>query len=244
MQIVDFLSFSEMGREIVYVKVGPGEVAFGVHKDLLCHYSPYFKAAFTSGFEETNAGVMKLPEISVELFEVFNRWLYHKTLWSPDDFPKEADDLLDERGCPLGNGLVNHMDILMRLYVFANMVRIPSLMNQILDDLNEISNLSGAIPTAAFSYVWDNVCDSSPIRRFIVDWVLWEVDEDTMDEDADEYPSYMRLEIMKAARRTIRGFSNREKPQNPKEGDMSCYYVPENNNNKERESSTKVSEGN
>lgn len=157
-----------MDRETVHIKVRPKRVDFGIHKDLLCHYSPCFKAAFTYGIEKTKTGVTKLPETDVEVFEIFNRWLYRNPLWSPDDYPDEQPGPDGEESGSLSNGWgYLNMEIFMRLYNFADETRIPSLMNQTLVDLKYVGDLAESVPTAAFLYSWNNVCDSSPIRRFI-----------------------------------------------------------------------------
>jgi hypothetical protein len=67
--------------------------------------SPYFRVALGSGFEEAKTGVMKLPKTDATFFEIFYGWLYRRKLWSKD--AKEED--------------------LVKLYVFADMPRIPSL---------------------------------------------------------------------------------------------------------------------
>lgn len=49
---------------------------FGIHKDLICHYSPCFKAAFNFGFEEATSGIIKLPGTEADIFELSYHWLY------------------------------------------------------------------------------------------------------------------------------------------------------------------------
>ncbi|KAF7895827.1 uncharacterized protein EAF01_009789 [Botrytis porri] len=65
---------------IVYIHVGSSSQEFAVHKDLICYTSPFFRAAFTSGFQETNTGTMKLPETDTEIFDLFMGWLYTREL--------------------------------------------------------------------------------------------------------------------------------------------------------------------
>lgn len=69
-----------LGYSIVHIKVGDDLKDFGIHKDLICHHSPYFKAAFHSGFEESITGIMRLPETKPEVFELFYHWLILK-IW-------------------------------------------------------------------------------------------------------------------------------------------------------------------
>jgi len=128
--------------------VGEKEQDFGVHKDLICHHSPYFKAAFTSGFEEAKTGIMKLPEAEVGTFQLFYDWLYTQTLWDQKD---------DKADWPREWQLV-------RLYIFADMTSIISLMNQCLETMNTISNACGMIQMSCSHYVWENTLIGSPLR--------------------------------------------------------------------------------
>ncbi|KAM0152803.1 hypothetical protein ACHAQE_006732 [Botrytis cinerea] len=65
-----------LGSPIVYIHVGSSSQEFAVHKDLICYTSPFFRAAFTSGFRETETGIIKLPETDTEIFDLFMGWLY------------------------------------------------------------------------------------------------------------------------------------------------------------------------
>ncbi|ESZ96728.1 hypothetical protein SBOR_2872 [Sclerotinia borealis F-4128] len=84
-----------LGRTMLHVQVGDDLKDFGVHKDLICHYSPYFNAAFTSGFEETRTGVMKLSTTEPEVFELFYHWLYTQDLYLPAWDPASSSSEVD-----------------------------------------------------------------------------------------------------------------------------------------------------
>ncbi|TGO45361.1 hypothetical protein BOTNAR_0676g00030 [Botryotinia narcissicola] len=60
-----------LGSPIVHILVGSSSQEFAVHKDLICFTSPYFRAAFTSGFQETNTGTIELPETDTKIFDLF-----------------------------------------------------------------------------------------------------------------------------------------------------------------------------
>jgi hypothetical protein len=114
-----------LGKEIVHIKIGKEKQDFGVNKQLISHYSPYFKAAFTSGFQEAKTGIMNLPETEPQVFDIFYEWLYSQRLWSPDDEEEDRPDT----------------DKLAKLYVFADMAAVPHLQNQVLTALHEITAL-------------------------------------------------------------------------------------------------------
>ncbi|THV54044.1 hypothetical protein BGAL_0035g00070 [Botrytis galanthina] len=69
-----------LGSPIVHIHVGSSSQEFAVHKDLICYTSPYFRAAFTSGFQETKTGTIELPETDTIIFDLFMGWLYTREL--------------------------------------------------------------------------------------------------------------------------------------------------------------------
>ncbi|TGO27258.1 hypothetical protein BPAE_0045g00570 [Botrytis paeoniae] len=71
-----------LGSFIVHIHVGSSSQEFAVHKDLICYTSPFFRAAFTSGFRKKNTGTIKLPKIDTEIFDLFMGWLYTRELSS------------------------------------------------------------------------------------------------------------------------------------------------------------------
>jgi hypothetical protein len=97
----------------VHILVGEEQQDFSVHKDLICHHSPYFKAAFNLEFDEAKTGTMKLPEISVEIFQLFLGWLYTQKLRDESMPPEQWRNTND----------------LMKLYVFADTAKIATLKN-------------------------------------------------------------------------------------------------------------------
>ncbi|KAL8761612.1 MAG: hypothetical protein Q9184_002287 [Pyrenodesmia sp. 2 TL-2023] len=66
---------------VVTLKVGPKgcRSRYQVHKGLLCHVSPYFKAAFERDFKEAS-GSITFPEDDSEDWERFIHWLYKRKL--------------------------------------------------------------------------------------------------------------------------------------------------------------------
>ena len=60
---------------MVTALVGPDKARFDLHEGLLCESSDFFKAAFTSNFQERN-GTVNLPEQDTRVFKFFVHWLY------------------------------------------------------------------------------------------------------------------------------------------------------------------------
>ncbi|KAH6713945.1 hypothetical protein BKA61DRAFT_656502 [Leptodontidium sp. MPI-SDFR-AT-0119] len=179
--------------EIVHIKVGKELKDFGVHKDLICYHSPYFKAAFNSGFEEAKTGIMKLPETNTKVFELFVHWLYTQVLWSKDDDKEEKRTALET---------------MMDLHLFADMIRAVSLMNQSITALRDLSDAGSVVPTQTFARVWKNTTENSPIRRLIIDWMIWEVNSDVFERNPNSFPHDLLLAAMTASRKAIRAFQH------------------------------------
>lgn len=70
-----------LGRTIVHVQVGKDLQDSGFHKDLICHHLPYFRAAFTSSFEENSHRYHGNPWNGGQNVDIFYNWLYTQTLW-------------------------------------------------------------------------------------------------------------------------------------------------------------------
>jgi len=59
-------------------------VDFGIHRNLLCSASSWFKDVLTEGSAEVKEGVICLPDDSLEILEFFNLWIYTNSLNDPD----------------------------------------------------------------------------------------------------------------------------------------------------------------
>ena len=123
-----------------------------IHKNLLCHHSSYFKAALEGGFEESKTGVIDLRDEDVEVFSVFNEWLYsgdvtyehyeaHHGMWSA----------------------------LLKLYVFAEKRVVPEFQNALIDAMINVWVEDSSYPKTEIHLAWVNTATSSPLRTFLVD---------------------------------------------------------------------------
>lgn len=76
MNYIPNISTSPYDGEAINVVVGPGQVIFGVHMALNCHYSAYFEAAMKHPFEEKKTKIVTSDDESTETFRTFVHWLY------------------------------------------------------------------------------------------------------------------------------------------------------------------------
>ncbi|KAK4553326.1 hypothetical protein LTR86_009626 [Recurvomyces mirabilis] len=78
---------------IVTIRVGPDTVLIFVHKELLCHHSDFFRAAFgNEQYGEAKTGVMTLQDQDERIFRMFVAWLYTQEVVPPNTARSEAED--------------------------------------------------------------------------------------------------------------------------------------------------------
>lgn len=162
---------------------------FGVHKVLICTMSPFFNAAFNSGFEEAKTGIMKLEHTDSKVFEVFYTWLYTKTLCCDD----------------AKISWTQKYNTLLQLCVFGDMAQIPALKNALIRALYVLIQEADSLGVkyASFrgylKYVWENTTALSPLRRFVVDLCVWKLNINFfVERKAHDFTVPMCLEIMRA----------------------------------------------
>ncbi|KAF7950108.1 hypothetical protein EAE96_007406 [Botrytis aclada] len=192
-----------IGREVVHVKVGKELHDFGVHKSLICHCSPFFKAAFTSGFEETTTGIIKLADIDVEVFELFFGWLYTQQI---GDAEQDVVGLpLSENESITGHAYELHVGTLLRLYIFADMIKVPSLKNDCIDKLSGMGSFEKEYLTESknVQYVWEHTTEGDLIRKLFVDTMIWDWGGTSFYKNLDRLPDEVRLAMLLAMKRII-----------------------------------------
>jgi hypothetical protein len=60
----------------IHADVKPNKETFVVHKNLICHHSPFFKTAFNSLIEEGRTQTMTLEDVEIGVFILLVNWLY------------------------------------------------------------------------------------------------------------------------------------------------------------------------
>ncbi|KAI4738499.1 hypothetical protein E4T50_11054 [Aureobasidium sp. EXF-12298] len=108
---------AEHFQGIVTLIVGKEKKAYNLHKDLLCFYSDYFRAAFNGSFKEAAERKLELPDVEISLFDKFQVWLYTRDLQGPTTNHTESFQFLAE------------------MWIFGDQHQIPLLQNQVMDDI-------------------------------------------------------------------------------------------------------------
>lgn len=134
---------------------------FSIHRDLLCQHSPFFRAALHSGMEESNSGVVSLPDDGPIEFAFVSHWIYHQYI------PKDATDTCD-------------IDELLRLWVLADKLLMPdlqdSLMNTMCDNVvsyKRCKNKMHSVTADRSAWIWDNTTIGSSLRNFYAEMVAF-----------------------------------------------------------------------
>ena len=129
---------------------------FMVHTELLCHYSPFFKAAISGNWTEAKTGVVNLPNDEPRIFEIFQSYIYAGSL-----------DLLPEQ--------VSDASLLVALWVFADKMQFPGLQNAAIEALrHQACNPPSHFRLKDLQYAFDNTTEASPLRKFITDLYVWD----------------------------------------------------------------------
>ncbi|KAL9598931.1 MAG: hypothetical protein Q9219_004197 [cf. Caloplaca sp. 3 TL-2023] len=150
----------------VTILVGPDKICFHVHKNLLCHASKFFEAAFNGNFKE-NLGELQLPEDDVPAFEYFMQWLYTRKIevsWSEDV-----------------NEALSLYATLINVGILADKYGIIPLLNSIMEvlfnavkfDANPVILCVRVPETEIIDHVYQKTTAGSQLRRFIVACDVW-----------------------------------------------------------------------
>lgn len=138
---------------VVYVKVGPDGVEYGIHRGLLCYQSAYFRSCFHGPFTEALAGTVTLDDEDPKIFKRFNAWLYTGNLLYDEETIEKID-----------------YDQLFETYVFAEKRLIPNLQNACIDAvIHKDMGDEWAPRQEDVTYLWENTSHKSPMRRLLVD---------------------------------------------------------------------------
>jgi len=147
----------------VEVIVSEKRVHWTLQKELLCHISPFFKAACEGKFHEAVHNQIVLPEEDVDSFELFVQWLY------TGHFVK-SQDTWTERAWVLGDKL--------GISAFKDQA-----MTQLLDEY--ASSPFFPFNKNVVEYVYTHTTAASKLRILTVDAVVYGFK--TMQTSANEY---------------------------------------------------------
>lgn len=152
----------------VKVTVGHDDAeVFYPYLGLLTAYSGYFARALGGGFREAAEQHIRLENEEPRVFRAVFDWLNTGRL--PDMTPvigrsntREAQDILD---------------LLVRLWIFADMRRMPELRDGVVESLIQVSLKTATYPSAStIAWTYDNTLAGTAIRKVLVDLLILSAD--------------------------------------------------------------------
>ncbi|THX02320.1 hypothetical protein D6D13_08371 [Aureobasidium pullulans] len=149
-------------KNTVVLSVGPSKQEFTVHKELLCFYSDFFRAAFNGSFKEATEGRIELPDAQLDVFEIFQVWLYSRSLLNTEDL----QDQPDYQKYP-------SFSTLARLWVFGDKYQIPLLQNCAADAILQYTKDKNRFCTNVLKTAYDHTMEGSPLRRLAIDILVF-----------------------------------------------------------------------
>jgi BTB/POZ domain len=195
---------------VVTIIIGPEESkeTFIIHKELICHYSPFFSVAFNSNskYAEGATQTMKLPDVDVENFGLFVQWVYNQQI---DLDPKERDANI----LPLA-----------KLWTLAERFLITKLQNKIMDKLRVLVEFAESQNLKDFLHYAYESKQKSPLKRLAVDRMAWTTTAQALSTwILDEHlPEGMLVDIVMSLKRDhVHGKVGEGKGL----GDAKGYYV-------------------
>ncbi|KAJ1331641.1 Bromodomain-containing protein [Microdochium nivale] len=153
------VSISDPHPMFVIVLVGPEEIPFGVHKDLVCAKSTFFSTHFEAQGNNQLEHIVKLPEVDPEVFGLAQNFMYTRAVLQADGegHGKEA--------APPG------YDTLIALYHLGSKLDVHGLCAEALLAMRECRRITQHIPaTPLLVQVWDDTPDGSPLRKLLLQW--------------------------------------------------------------------------
>ncbi len=134
---------------------------FGLHKNIVCQYSAFFKAACMGRFKEAETGKISLPDERADLFDLFVQWVYSQR-------PKQ---IFTELASPVWTNLTG-------LYILADKLQVPVFKNALMDyilckvhrSMMNVTLLEVDFPSHSdISAAYENTPPTSPMRRFLAE---------------------------------------------------------------------------
>ncbi|TVY50521.1 hypothetical protein LCER1_G005360 [Lachnellula cervina] len=192
--------------KLVTLVVGPEKKEFVVHKEFACQYSPVFKAAFNSEFEEGQTQRYALEDVTEPVARLLVNWLYMQQL-----------DI-----CRYGTGVEQTAKALnlCQLWVLAGKLNLAltmrdlgtterqnhnnsfvktRLQNLIVHTFQEIKRDTNITPTNCINYVYENTAEGSPLRKIFVHQCACYLDRTWFRKYPQQFPKDFFVDLAELA---------------------------------------------
>lgn len=159
---------------MVKITVGKEHKEYSVHKDLLCHYSSFFRGALNNSFKEGEEQAVTLDDERTDVFEAFIHFVYTGQLM--DDETKIDYATLN------GEETINHSSrtqrLMIKIWIFGDKRGAPRVQNQALNALHADICQSKLTWRSSVPLIYDNTNDGACLRAF---WVERSIGDNVSD---------------------------------------------------------------
>lgn len=138
------------------VVAGPEDAptkTYYMHKGVLSFYSAYFATALSGTFIEAKQSEIRMKDVDVTIFDMFQYWLYSQRLPPKDTEGRQS------------------LTSIMGLWIFADANEIPALQNAAIDWLHQEMFTQWRVPITHLSHLYEATMPGSLLRRFYIDAV-------------------------------------------------------------------------
>ncbi|KUJ22800.1 uncharacterized protein LY89DRAFT_728914 [Mollisia scopiformis] len=202
----------------LYPGCDPKAEPFVVHKDWACHSSSVLEAAFNSNFLEgqTQEYRLDIESIDEDVVALFVHWIYTQKL---DLSPVQAS------GAETLPTSSNKDIVLVKLWVLADKLVIPSLQNKVIDEIEETRRSTRKVAVYSLSYVCRNTSRDSPLRRLFLAQCAGHLKTSSFASDPLNYPQDFLIQLVMLLKD---GMTPEVKERLRPRHDMSVFKVAEN----------------
>lgn len=166
---------------MITILVGEEEHRFTVHKDMLCAKSKFFKAACSKVWASGREKIVRQPEGTPGDFQIYVEWVYNsKISLDTDDVNKQQNTLMD-------------------LYIFGDVLDDYQLRNATLKRLIANTQNGLRLNSEQLLKVYEFTMAGSPLRKFLVHWVLMTFERDDIKTQIARNPAEFVQELAVAA---------------------------------------------
>ncbi|KAL8854542.1 MAG: hypothetical protein Q9221_000577 [Calogaya cf. arnoldii] len=148
-------SLTELLDEVITIILENGKQIY-IHKGLLCHHSPVFRAMLKHDWKEKQEKIVTLKyEKKNGPFKRFMLWLYYGTAIDNDETIESIP-----------------MQTPMDCYFLADRWDVPAMQNNIVDTIIRKAQAIDRIPCGSQRYIWENTPEQSPLRKLLEDMTV------------------------------------------------------------------------
>jgi hypothetical protein len=152
------------------ILVGTEEQKFTMHNALICALSRFFKAACSRHCGSSESRAIRLPEISIDDFQLYADWVYLSTIGVED-----GDDDADKVYC--------------RMYILGDVLDDYRLRNAAMERLIDGLKCTAQPNPDTVWDIYERTPTGSPLRKFLVDRTVGMGDHDKFAGDVELYPA-------------------------------------------------------